>query len=1196
MLKKLISTAILSSVIGSVSANPELGYMTLNTDRNHFFNATIAIDALPAELADKKLKVKLGSITDFYRHDIEYDKQVGSLRFKVTKDASGKPVIRVRSIREITAEQLQAVVKLYVGRQKVYGIYDFQVTPNKKEHHVSLNLLNSDHKPEEKQRYTKSAKSSTALSSEAISSAVKTSREEAKSVEISSDFQYRVLAGKTISQIAMELLPDYPETSNWQTLMEQLVSINPDAFVNGDINQLKSDAVLNLPARESGPQITSKDTDRVINPEADLMAEELGVETSKNKIEQPSKNYSPKISAKASIDEPLVQPSVEEAKKTLAAIENDGVALSKEHKPEEVIQPGTTTDYELEAEDAGERKSYLVSKGETISLIAIKLYPDYPDQENWTGLMDDLIALNPDAFINGDINQLRAGTELTLPDQTQTNHGAVASNTVDQSAISASEVTGPLSEKQKSTYKIEPKTDTEAPFKEQHFSITRGAAADPIAGDMYSSVSEQPGEVHQVIQGETISGIAMRLFPTYPQAKNWKQLMDQLVTLNPGAFINGDITRLRADTVLTLPERVDVEVEAENFEQPEPVQADAPVNNHEEKTDTPQNTIDEASSSLGSIESDNRIYQVSNGETISAIAMKLTSEYPDSSQWQAIMSRLVALNPEAFIDGDVNRLLANALLILPDRDDFEVEAENQELPEESLATKVTYESVTLVEGTSSTEIGDKYQVSQGESVSSIAIKLAPEYPEALGWQGVMEHLVNLNPEAFIDGNASKLRSDALLALPSKSHFNSEVEAVNHVQPLAADFTEDGGSQTGTYKVAKGESLISISLQILSDYPEAGSVQAIMDQLVSLNPKAFINGDPRRLKAESILTLPSQDDFINQSLTEEVVDITSNNTQAVQQEENSEVNAAMAKLSKESPENQYQVSAGESISAIAMKLLPNYPQTQDWKAVMNSLILLNPGAFIGGDESKLRSDAVLMIPGQDDLEIEAENQEIPETKLPDSSFNNLEKVPGINLALSDVQEDSQSSAKKSEVVYRVSKGESLSVIAFKLLPEYPEFGGWYPLMEELARLNSSVFMHNDIGVIMAGTLLRLPLKDLLQPEDNEAEVHTLQTWDEIAEQRRKEQSRQVLIESSDASYKKISQSLAMRAEPEKVYSVPEGHSISMVAIHLFPDFPEYSSWSELMKVLHELNPDAFIENDINQLRSNAELILPDIIRP
>ena len=259
MLKKLISTAILSSVIGSVSANPELGYMTLNTDRNHFFNATIAIDALPAELADKKLKVKLGSITDFYRHDIEYDKQVGSLRFKVTKDASGKPVIRVRSIREITAEQLQAVVKLYVGRQKVYGIYDFQVTPNKKEHHVSLNLLNSDHKPEEKQRYTKSAKSSTALSSEAISSAVKTSREEAKSVEISSDFQYRVLAGKTISQIAMELLPDYPETSNWQTLMEQLVSINPDAFVNGDINQLKSDAVLNLPARESGPQITSKE-------------------------------------------------------------------------------------------------------------------------------------------------------------------------------------------------------------------------------------------------------------------------------------------------------------------------------------------------------------------------------------------------------------------------------------------------------------------------------------------------------------------------------------------------------------------------------------------------------------------------------------------------------------------------------------------------------------------------------------------------------------------------------------------------------------------------------------------------------------------------------------------------------------------------------------------------------------------------
>nr|MDT0251338.1 hypothetical protein [Endozoicomonas sp.] len=151
MLKKLISTAILSSVIGSVSANPELGYMTLNTDQYHFFNATIAIDALPAELADKKLKVKLGSITDFYRHDIEYNKQVASLRFKVTIDSNGTPLIRVRSIREITVEQLQAVVKLYVGRQKIYGVYDFQLAPNKKERHVTLNLLNSDYKPVEKQ-------------------------------------------------------------------------------------------------------------------------------------------------------------------------------------------------------------------------------------------------------------------------------------------------------------------------------------------------------------------------------------------------------------------------------------------------------------------------------------------------------------------------------------------------------------------------------------------------------------------------------------------------------------------------------------------------------------------------------------------------------------------------------------------------------------------------------------------------------------------------------------------------------------------------------------------------------------------------------------------------------------------------------------------------------------------------------------
>ena len=107
MIKKLISAAILSSVIGSVSADPELGSMTMAAGESGLFSATIAIDATASEISNQKLTVKLGSITDFYRHGIDYNQQIASLRFKVVKNKQGKPVIRVSSIAKLSAINLK---------------------------------------------------------------------------------------------------------------------------------------------------------------------------------------------------------------------------------------------------------------------------------------------------------------------------------------------------------------------------------------------------------------------------------------------------------------------------------------------------------------------------------------------------------------------------------------------------------------------------------------------------------------------------------------------------------------------------------------------------------------------------------------------------------------------------------------------------------------------------------------------------------------------------------------------------------------------------------------------------------------------------------------------------------------------------------------------------------------------------------
>lgn len=65
---------------------------------------------------------------------------------------------------------------------------------------------------------------------------------------------------------------------------------------------------------------------------------------------------------------------------------------------------------------AQQGNSYTVVSGDSLWKIANRLIVDGGGQSSATALMDDLYALNPQAFINGDSNRLRAGARLLLPD------------------------------------------------------------------------------------------------------------------------------------------------------------------------------------------------------------------------------------------------------------------------------------------------------------------------------------------------------------------------------------------------------------------------------------------------------------------------------------------------------------------------------------------------------------------------------------------------------------------------------------------------------------------------------------------------------------------------------------------------------------------------------------------------------------
>ncbi len=59
-----------------------------------------------------------------------------------------------------------------------------------------------------------------------------------------------------------------------------------------------------------------------------------------------------------------------------------------------------------------------VRRGDSLSFIAATLLPAAPRQQQ--ALMRDILELNPDAFIGGNPNRLRANTRLWLPNFVQT--------------------------------------------------------------------------------------------------------------------------------------------------------------------------------------------------------------------------------------------------------------------------------------------------------------------------------------------------------------------------------------------------------------------------------------------------------------------------------------------------------------------------------------------------------------------------------------------------------------------------------------------------------------------------------------------------------------------------------------------------------------------------------------------------------
>lgn len=82
-----------------------------------------------------------------------------------------------------------------------------------------------------------------------------------------------------------------------------------------------------------------------------------------------------------------------------------------------------------------------VTEGETLSGIAAKLLPNNPDMQQT--LMEAIIRLNPEAFVNNDRNQLLSKTRLWLPSTMRKADSVVDKNKYDVQSFSWGNVKKP---------------------------------------------------------------------------------------------------------------------------------------------------------------------------------------------------------------------------------------------------------------------------------------------------------------------------------------------------------------------------------------------------------------------------------------------------------------------------------------------------------------------------------------------------------------------------------------------------------------------------------------------------------------------------------------------------------------------------------------------------------------------------------
>lgn len=255
----ILTTGLLGLLLTNTVLALGLGEIKLNSSLNEPLDAEVQLTSI-GELTDIEILVGLGSPRDFKNAGVERLFLLTDLNFSVDLANRAQPVLRITSKKPIREPYLNFLVEVQWPTGRLVREYTLL---------LDLPVYASERTAAKK---IEAASSGSQLRS-TPASPKPASNTPSSQTPVAGDGQYSVNAGDTVWAIAKRIRPRQATMNQTMAAIKQL---NPDAFINDNINLLKKGAVLRLPEGSDIRALTQTEVRTELSQPESIPAKESG--------------------------------------------------------------------------------------------------------------------------------------------------------------------------------------------------------------------------------------------------------------------------------------------------------------------------------------------------------------------------------------------------------------------------------------------------------------------------------------------------------------------------------------------------------------------------------------------------------------------------------------------------------------------------------------------------------------------------------------------------------------------------------------------------------------------------------------------------------------------------------------------------------------------------------------------------------